>query len=545
MLSPARHAAGQTPTSPKREYRAVWLTTINGLDWPRTKAATPQAEEIQKGELCALLDSLQALNMNTVLLQTRIRGDVIYPSEIEPFNAVFAGKTGKAPGYDPLSFAIEECHKRGLQLHAWMVMLPLGNLQQTAAQGKRSLTKRRPDLCRLYQSAWYMEPGNPETLLYLEELVREVVTRYDVDGIHFDYIRYPDRTNSYPDRALYRKSGRGQGVSQWRRENITALVRRLYGTVKAEKPWVCVSCAPLGKYSDTPRYSSLGWNAYHTVFQEAQEWLKEGIMDAVFPMLYFKDNHFYPFAIDWAENAYGRSVAPGIGIYQMAPEERNWDLNDIVRELYVTRQYGLQGQNLFRASFLCRNTKQILPFIRQFYAFPALTPALVWCDSVPPDAPQNLRMEVSGKSYCLTWDKAEKRAESERVRYNIYASRIFPVEISDASLLQSAAQRENVFQYPISGTPLHFAITAIDRYGNESRPLQWENRLVTIRPSFFEFPPMEEKPGYMTLYDVWGRPLKKMRFAPRVNLNKLPKGCYCIRAYASKGKCLGSYPVIH
>ena len=167
-------------------------------------------------------------------------------------------------------------------------------------------------------------PG-PGQSRYLANIVREIVSGYDVDGIHLDYIRYPEQGERFPDQSTYRKYGKRQGLTQWRRDNITRIVRRIYTEVKSMKPWVKVSSSPIGKYRDTERYSSHGWNAYEEVYQDAQQWLKEGIHDALFPMMYFQGNHFYPFALDWKENAYGRWIVPGLGIYFLHPKETgNW-----------------------------------------------------------------------------------------------------------------------------------------------------------------------------------------------------------------------------
>ena len=224
--------SAQKPVSPKYEYRAVWLTTIENLDWPKTIVRSPSDITEQKNELIVLLDSLKELNVNTVLLQTRVRGDLIYPSRIEPFSHVLTGIPGKDPGYDPLAFAVEECHKRSMQLHAWLVTMPLGKDEHIRRQGKLALSRKKKSLCTRYKGAWYMEPGNPAVIPYLVELVSELVSNYDIDGVHFDYIRYPDRTNGYPDASLYRKYGKGRSLAAWRRDNITRLMTTLYERVK-------------------------------------------------------------------------------------------------------------------------------------------------------------------------------------------------------------------------------------------------------------------------------------------------------------------------
>ena len=168
--------AAQRP--PKHEVRAAWVTAVYGLDWPRTRATTPEGIRKQQAELIEILDKLKAANFNTVLFQTRTRGDVLYKSSIEPYNSILTGKTDGNPGYDPLAFAVAECHKRGMECHAWMVTIPLGNRKHVAALGKASVTKRKPAICVPYKREYFLNPGHPQTKEYLMSLVREVVERY-------------------------------------------------------------------------------------------------------------------------------------------------------------------------------------------------------------------------------------------------------------------------------------------------------------------------------------------------------------------------------
>lgn len=463
-------AKAQFVHPPKHEYRAVWLTTIKGLDWPKEEVRGDYAT--QKRDLCRVLDSLQAIHINTILLQTRVRGDVIYPSSIEPFAPVFMGRHGVAPDYDPLAFAIEECHKRGMQLHAWLVTIPLGDVAYVKGHGRRSLPAKNPGQCTRFKGAWYMEPSHPATAEHLSALVEEIVTRYDVDGIHFDYIRYPENNSNYPDASLYNRNRRGMNKSDWRRDNITRLMRTLYSKVKSIKPWVCVSAATLGKHDDVSRYSSYGWNAYHTVYQEAQEWLREGIADALFPMLYYTDNHFYPFVSDWGEHSYGRHVVAGVGTYQLHEDEKDWDLEELVRQLHVVRAHStVAGAAQFRSQFVTSNEKGVYDLLQYLYPYPALVPPMSWISDTPPPMPQGL--EVVGGKYAITftWQAAEG------VYYNIYSSETFPVDVTDPANLCNTYCRESCYTVhtPSLERPRHYAITAIDRYGNESAPLQWRN----------------------------------------------------------------------
>ena len=170
----------------------MWLATIGGIDWPRNKATDVRSTERQKQELCGILDKLKKANINVVILQTRIRGSVIYPSEIEPWDQAITGRSNVAPSYDPLEFAIEECHKRGMELHAWLVSIPLGTSQRQKAYGSKSIMRHHASLCKAVGGEMFMQPGKPETADYIAELCREIVARYDVDGISLDYIRYPE-----------------------------------------------------------------------------------------------------------------------------------------------------------------------------------------------------------------------------------------------------------------------------------------------------------------------------------------------------------------
>ena len=467
--------------APKHEYRAVWLTTIKGLDWPHEEVHGDYLQ--QREDLCRMLDSLQAIHINTILLQTRVRGDVIYPSEIEPFAPVFTGRHGAGPDYDPLAFAIEECHKRGMQLHAWLVTIPLGDAAYVKGHGKNALPRKKPTQCTKFKGTWYMEPSHPATIRYLEALVEEMVTRYDLDGIHLDYIRYPEYCDSYPDWAYYNKDRRGMSRAGWRRDNITRLMTALYSKVKSLKPWVCVSAATLGKHDDVTRYSSYGWNAYHTVHQEAQEWMRRGIVDAVFPMIYYTDNHFYPFVCDWGEHAYGRHVVAGIGTYQLHEEEKDWDLEEVVRQLHIVRSHPqVAGAAQFRSLFVTNNVKGVYDLLKAQYPYPALVPPMPWLEATPPATPQGLQGEQGKYTLTLTWHP------EKTVTYNIYSSTTYPVDTTDPKNLCHAYSRDTAYTVamPSLSQPRHYAVTAIDRYGNESQAAQWRNTKERIEPRRME-----------------------------------------------------------
>lgn len=461
--------------APKYEVRAAWITAVYGLDWPRTKATTPASIQKQKEELVEILDKLKEANFNTVLFQARTRGDVLYKSDIEPYNSILTGKSGKDPGYDPLAFAVEECHKRGMECHAWMVTIPLGGRKHVASLGKQSVTRRQPKICVPYKREYFLNPGNPKTKEYLMSLVKEVVERYDVDGVHFDYLRYPERAFRFPDSYDYRKYGNGRSLDQWRRDNITEILRYIYKGVKQLKPWVKVSTCPVGKYRDTSRYSSKGWNAFHVVHQDVQGWLGEGIQDQIYPMMYFRGNAFYPFALDWQEQSNGRHVVPGLGVYFLHPSEGDWSLDEIQRQINFIRNHHLAGEAHYRVKFVTDNTQNLYDILQNdFYAYPALQPPMTWADSIAPSAPSELKAEQISEGYTrLRWKASTDNDKQNAPTYVVYASDELPVDTQNPANIVATGIRETEYIYaPILPwtTRRHFVVTAIDRYGNESEP---------------------------------------------------------------------------
>ena len=348
--------------SPKHEVRAVWLTTLGGLDWPGTYARTPEGVKRQKEELVRILDKLKDANINTVLFQARIRGTVVYPSKYEPWDGCMSGIPGKSPGYDPLLFAVEECHKRGMEIQAWVVTVPVGKWN---GYGCKALRATHPSMLMRENADGYLNPADARAAGYIAGICREITERYDIDGIHLDYIRYPENMKLNISRSKAR-------------ENITRIVRSVHDAVKSIKPWVKISSSPIGKLNDLSRYSSRGWNAFNKGCQDVELWMKEGLMDQIYPMMYFRDNNFFPFADDWSMRSSGKTVVPGLGIYFLSPKEADWKLSDITRQMYTLRRMGM-GNAFFRSRFFTDNTKGLYDFVsRHFNFYPALVPPVTW-----------------------------------------------------------------------------------------------------------------------------------------------------------------------
>lgn len=456
--------------APKHEVRAVWLTTIGGIDWPHSYSQSPYSAKKQQQELCQILDRLQQAKINTVLIQTRIRGTMIYPSDYEPWDGCLSGFPGKSPGYDALQFAIDECHKRGMELHAWVVTIPVGKWE---ALGCKSLRKKFPGLIRKIGADGYMNPEDSRTGDYLAGICREITHRYNVDGIHLDYIRYPETWKI--------KVSRDQG-----RNYITRIVEKIHNAVKSEKPWVKMSCSPVGKYDDLSRYWSHGWNANTKVCQDAQGWLRDGLMDELFPMMYFRGENFYPFAIDWQEQSHGKIVVPGLGIYFLDPKEGKWNIDDVIPEMHLTRNLGM-GYCFFRNQFLLNNQQGILDFTQRFNEYPALVPPMTWESTQKPKQPKALDIKWRNGYMEISWQNEACYTDgtaipTPHIYNNVYASRTYPVDVSDARNLISARRLGNMLLLKPEECeqPLYFAVTSMDGYGTESLATQEKEAYVLL-----------------------------------------------------------------
>lgn len=432
----------------------MWLTTIGGLDWPHSYSQSQYSMARQQEELRTILDKLQRANINTVLLQTRIRATSIFPTTAasgnEPWDGCLSGFPGKSPGYDALSFAVEECHRRGMECHAWVVAIPVGKWN---GAGCRHLRNSQPGIVYRIGQEGYMRPEDSRTAVYLARYCADIARRYDVDGISLDYIRYPEAQAKLPRADVGRA-------------NITRIVKAVHDSVRAVRPWVKLSCSPVGKHDDTRRFWSRGWNARSRVLQDAKEWMRLGYMDQEYPMMYFRGDNFYPFAVDWIEGCHGKAMVPGLGIYMLHPRESNWSLDDITRELYVLRHEGA-GFCMFRSKFFTDNVKGIYDFVSHIFCrYPAIAPVMCGRESDVVPVPADIKVFSSADGTSVSWN-----GNGKDLLYNVYVSDSYPVDVSKAENLLCVRRKETSIAIA-KPMKMFFAVTAMDRYGNESKPCQ-------------------------------------------------------------------------
>jgi hypothetical protein len=310
------------------------------------------------------------------------------------------------------------------------------------------------------------------------------------------------------------------------------------------KPWVKMSCSPIGKYDNLTRYSSRGWNAYSRVAQDAQGWLRDGLMDQLYPMMYFRDNNFYPFAIDWQENSYGRTVVPGLGIYLLHPREGNWPLEEIQRQVSVSRTIGM-GHCYFRAKFLLDNVKGVYDWMNTADRHPSLIPPMTWAQSIEPTAPTRLTVKRSAKGDKVTWSGAVDRSDGPYLLYNIYASREQRPDINAHGNLIATRRPWQQLDVPRTTATqgLHYAVTAIDRYGNESLPIFEDsgkrhhssvllpNDGRYLKPDMTDVSPSD----VFIILTLQGTIIKTAPYAKGIDIRRLPEGIYQLKTLNKKG----------
>jgi len=433
---------------PKHEIRAVWLTTNYGLDWPARPIYSQQDVEEQKKELCSILDKLKDANFNMVFVQARLRGNVIYSSRIEPYSSFIKRK--KVEDYDPLAYTVEACHERGLECHAWFVTYPLGS----SSKNRNNNYPEKKGFIKKHDNNLYLDPGNPETNNYLLSLITELVSNYDIDGLHFDYIRYPENASKFPDKDTHLKYGNKKDIHAWRRENINKFVYMAYDKVKEIKPWVQISSSVIGMYEKIPGNTQRHWTAYESVYQDPVDWIKKGKHDFIVPMMYYTGNLFFPFIHNWTGYCQERFIVPGIGIYRMESNEGNWNCTSILDQIDYSRKNQTRGNVYFRTRQLLDNKKNILNEIKtNFYSSPAQLPPLIWLDSIPPSPPLQPDAIRQRDRVCLSWEK-HPDCDNEKITFSIYRSEKFPVNTEDMNNLVAARIAKNEFSIPIDTNSL-------------------------------------------------------------------------------------------
>jgi uncharacterized lipoprotein YddW (UPF0748 family) len=467
------------PPPMPREFRGVWVATVGNRDWP-SQPGLPV--ERQKAELLRILETARRMRMNAVVFQVRPAADALYESKLEPWSEFLTGTMGRAPEprWDPLAFAIQEAHQRGLELHAWFNPFRARYYNSARKPAAPShISRQHPELVRKYGPFLWQDPGSAEVRAHALRVISDVVKRYDVDGIHIDDYFYPylernPRTGKYinfPDERTYRGYvNRGGKLSRadWRRSNIDRFVEALYRSVKELKPWVKVGISPFGIWRPGHPESVVGLDSYTEIFADSRKWLNNGWLDYVVPQLYWRHDspqQSYVELLNWwvQENQHYRHVWAGNAPYRVNGENP-WPFEEIVDQVRLTRaQPGATGNVYFSMNTFMRTPDLTNLIVDQVYARAAIPPESRWLDTIPPNppiatlAPDSLaapviRLQSDGGDPVFWW--------AVRVRYGVeWTTEVLP-----------GARTEFLPQPGSEGQPAdEVAITAVDRNGLESR----------------------------------------------------------------------------
>jgi uncharacterized lipoprotein YddW (UPF0748 family) len=458
-----------TPPSPPREFRGAWVATVANIDWP-SKPGLTVAE--QKTELLSLLDRAVQLHLNAIIFQVRPACDAFYASPLEPWSEYLTGTMGKAPSpfYDPLAFAIGECHKRGLELHAWFNPFRVRHPDAKSPAALNHISRTHPELVRRYGSQLQLDPGEPAVRAHVLNVVMDVVRRYDVDGVQFDdyFYPYPEKNYSgqemdFPDDATWRKYGLPNGMARddWRRQNVNQFIQNAYQSIKAAKPCVKFGVSPFGIWRPKTPSSVRGLDAYAKLYADSRLWLANGWLDYCAPQLYWavdSPQQSFPVLLNWWEqqNVKGRNLWPGLNA---AATGAKFTTDEIARQIRLIRtQPGAGGEIFYHLRSILDNWA-LNDSVRAQYARTALVPPSPWLDSTPPDKPQlaitesragqRFQWEIAGGEPAWLWVLQYRTNE-------VWTTEILP-----------ASQTAHTF---FDAAPDVISIRAVDRLGNLSEP---------------------------------------------------------------------------
>lgn len=437
--------------APKREFRGAWIQTIFQKYEERTS-------EQLKADFTGLLDRLHAVGINVVIFQVRPCADAFYQSSLEPWSRYLTGSVGRAPKpfWDPLEFMVTEAHLRGMELHAWLNPYRAPTVKDAASLSSSHLLKRHPERFVRYGNGYYFDPSREDNRRLICNVVADIVTRYDVDGIHFDdyFYPYPVKGQKFPDAEAYARSASGLSLNDWRRSNVNELIRCVSETIDSIKPWVRFGISPFGIWrnssSDPSGSRTAGLQAYDDLYSDVPLWAEKGWIDYQIPQLYWELDHerasYRELAQWWAQNGRGRHVYIG------QDARKTHQSNELDPKLKLAS--AVEGNCWWYASSL----KCIEPELAEAYTTPALVPEYLWKKAEVVSTPSDLKFAAG----LLRWAFDEKA--SKWVVYRFDSEKVIDIENPSAIC---AVTYSNQFTPTRPGV---YVVTALDRTNCESVP---------------------------------------------------------------------------
>ncbi|MBI5476474.1 MAG: family 10 glycosylhydrolase [Ignavibacteriales bacterium] len=453
---------GHNYNYPKYEVRAVWLTTVNSLDWPRSLDADEQKQSLRE-----IVQKLKKANFNTIYFQVRSRSDAMYKSNYEPWASQLTGVFGKDPGWDPLQLIIEEAHIEGMEVHAWFnANIAWTKKDPPPRTQPLHVYHEHPDWLQPVNGEYWFDIGKPDVRNYLLRISIDLATRYNLDGFQFDFLRYPGKP--FPDDATFRTYQNGIKKEDWRRENINKFVKAFHDSLQLVKPMLKIGAAPIGIYKNFP--GARGQQSYSELYQDSRKWIQEGWMDYLVPQVYWTlgttagDPDFNIVIKDWAVNSSGRQIYVGLGAYKEDV------LSEIPQLIDSTRKSGLYGNSFFRYD----NIKDDLQ-VGGKYQYPSLIPPMPWKDSIPPLHPVNVAVQnITDGIFRINWEKSFAAKDGDYpVKYFVYRSSVQPIDMEDPlniiGILSQVSQSFLDTIKHIASPKYYYGVTSVDKNNNESQ----------------------------------------------------------------------------
>lgn len=471
----------------KREWRAVWIATVNNIDWPSKPGLTSQQ---QQKELIDYLDLFKKLNINAIVLQVRPTADAFYKSDLEPWSIYLTGDQSKAPEpfYDPLEFAIKEAHKRGMELHAWLnpyrVSQDTANLKDMA---QNHIARKNPEMFVKHTKKYYFDPAFPQTREFLCKVIVDIVKRYDVDGIHFDDYFYPN--NDFKDDYSFSIHSRGykpEDKMAWRRENVDLVVKMLRDSIKAIKPYVKFGISPYAIWRNNdldPRGSatkSFSYTNYDHLHADILKWMENGWVDYILPQFYFNIGYqnvdFDVITKWWQDYSYGVPLYAGLATYKLdanAKIEAWRSVSEIDKQIdRIRNQKGYFGVCYFNAKDFKDNKLGIDDLLLKRYNHPALSPALKGFDTVAPAPPVKPEVKKIKGKLDFQWSESSQNGKPKTYYYAIY--KFAKNEKPDFSNGNSLVELTGLNKWSAPDDGSVYYVTSLDRLYNESKPVKFK-----------------------------------------------------------------------
>ncbi|MEC3881868.1 glycoside hydrolase family 10 protein [Parapedobacter sp. 10938] len=482
-------ASGDTP--PKRELRGAWVATVVNIDWPSADNLSTAA---QQQELIRHLDNHQRAGINAVFLQIRPTADAFYAKSSEPWSRFLTGKPGRAPEpfYDPLEFAINEAHKRGMELHAWINPYRATFDLVAANTTNDHITRLKPEWFFVYGGKKLFNPGIPQVRDYIVGIVTDIVRNYDIDGVHFDdyFYPYPAGGRSIPDAETFRKYPNVfKNIADWRRNNVNLLIQMISESVHREKEYIKFGVSPFGIWDNKKDHpdgsASSGFSGYRQLYADALKWLEEGWVDYINPQIYFPFGHpaapYEVLADWWAERTHGRHLYIGHAAYRATENGAGWrDRSQIPNQVRYARQHaGAQGSIYYSAKHITNNVVGLRDSLQyNLYRYKSLPPTMPWLDSIAPEPPFGLLAQVAenGTSVILQWQPGAPAADGEApYGYVVYRfNEGEPLDVENPQNILHITYDHTQMQYTDNLTRKNghyrYVVTTIDRLKNESLP---------------------------------------------------------------------------